>query len=111
MPVPVAFRKETLSMQRFVLAALMLVCAPAPAQDPCHQKTTPECLAIQQQRCRQAVDMGLEMGRQLPTNTSREVQDKKALMDKIQAMIAENRRNGVDECTTWGQLNRIAVNQ
>ena len=98
-------------MQRFVLAALMLVCAPAPAQDPCHQKTTPECLAIQQQRCRQAVDMGLEMGRQLPTNTSREVQDKKALMDKIQAMITENRRNGVDECTTWGQLNRIAVNQ
>ena len=98
-------------MQKFILAALALASVPAIAQDPCHQKTTPECLAIQQQRCRQAVDTGLEMGRQLPTNTPREVQDKKALMYKIQAMIAENRRNGVDECTTWGELNRIAVNQ
>jgi hypothetical protein len=98
-------------MRKLVLAALLLACAPAPAQDPCHQRTTPECLAIQQQRCRQAVDMGLDMARRLPGNAPREVQDKKVLVDKIEALIAENRRNGVEECTTWGQLNRIAVHQ
>jgi len=98
-------------MQKILLVALLCLSAPAIAQDPCHQKTTPECLATQQERCHQANDMGLDMARRLPVENARDAEHKQILVDKVETLLSRNRASGVDECITWGELNRIAVHQ
>lgn len=62
-------------------------------------------------QCRQAVDTGLEMARQLPAPNPRELERKNALLGRLQTLVSENRRKQVDECQTWAEFNRIAAQQ
>ncbi len=84
---------------------------PAAAQDACRNSNTPECLKIKQDRCRQAADMGLAQAHALPAKGASEIQRKEELVRKVEALIAENRRKGVDECQTSTQVMGIAFNQ
>lgn len=93
-------------------ALALAACAlPAQAQDPCHEKTTPECVAKQKAGCKMANDMGLDLARKLPVEGERDQRYKRELVAKLEALISSNRASGVDECKTWGEFNRIAVSQ
>lgn len=92
-------------------AILVVVAAPAPAQDACRNSTTPECLKIKQARCRQAADSGLAQAQALPAKGPSETQRKEEIVKKIQTLITENRRQGIDECQTWTQIMGVAFNQ
>ena len=95
-----------------VVAVALAACAlPAQAQDPCHEKNTPECVAKLKAGCRMANDMGLDLARKLPVEGERDQRHKKELVARLEALITSNRASGVDECTTWGELNRIAARQ
>ncbi|WP_425261486.1 hypothetical protein ACPOLB_11425 [Rubrivivax sp. RP6-9] len=69
------------------------------------------CTAEQLSRCRQANEMMQEQLRQLPASGPADRERKAALQARVQAMLAEHRRKGVDACTTWGEMGRIAANQ
>lgn len=62
-------------------------------------------------QCRQAVDTGMEMARQLPAPNPRELERKNALLGRLQTLVSENRKKQVDECQTWAEFNRIAAHQ
>ncbi len=62
-------------------------------------------------QCRQAVDTGLEMARQLPAPNPRELERKNALLSRLQSLVSENRKKHLDECQTWAEFNRIATQQ
>lgn len=81
------------------------------AQDPCHEKTTPECVARQKENCRKAVDQGLATARELPAKGPSEIERKRELVKKIETLIADRRRAGADECRTWTEVMGIAFNQ
>ncbi len=69
------------------------------------------CTAEQLSRCRHANEMMLEQLRQLPAANPADRERKAALQARVQAVLAEHRRKGVDACTTWGEMGRIAANQ
>lgn len=91
--------------------ALAACAVPAQAQDRCHEKNTPECVAKLKAGCRMANDMGLDLARKLPVEGERDQRYKQELVAKLEAVVSSNRASGVDECKTWGELNRIAVKQ
>jgi hypothetical protein len=53
----------------------------------------------------------MDIAYQLPVDGASEARRKQELVDKLEALVADNRRNGVDECRTWGQFSRIAAQQ
>lgn len=83
----------------------------AHAADPCQGRSTPECQALAQARCKQASDQMLVMAQELPAVSSNEQKRKSALVAQIQNLLATNRRSGVDECRSWTEINRIAARQ
>jgi hypothetical protein len=83
----------------------------ASAQDPCHEKKTPECIARQKENCRKAVDYGLATARDLPAKGAAETERKRELVKRIETLIAERRREGADECRTWTEVMGIAFTQ
>ena len=81
------------------------------ARDPCHEKSTPECVARQKENCRKAVDYGLATARDLPARGPAEIERKRELVSKIETLVADRRRAGADECRTWSEVMGIAFNQ
>lgn len=108
--LPLTF-SGVLRMHKSILSTLLLVSSPVFAADPCYHNDTPECQVVMQERCRQASDMGLATARDLPATELRDIERKNELVEKLEALVARNRSNGVDECITWGEFNRIAVHQ
>ncbi len=98
-------------MKTTLVALLLAVPALALAQDPCHEKTTPECVARQKENCRKAVDQGLAMARDIQAKGASEIERKRELVNKIETLIAERRRQGADECRTWTEVMGIAFTQ
>ena len=98
-------------MKPFFILFLLALGLPAAAQDACRNSNTPECLKIKQDRCRQTADMALAQARGLPAEGASDVQRKNEMVRKIEAVITENRRKGVDECQTWTQVMGVAFNQ
>jgi hypothetical protein len=104
-PVP-----ET-GMKTFLIALLLAVPALALARDPCHEKTTPECVARQKQQCGKAIEMGLAQARDLPARGAAEIERKQELVKKLEKLVADRRREGADECRTWTEVMGIAFTQ
>lgn len=88
-------------MRGIVGATCALACALALAQG----KPTP---AEREANCRKASEMAVEQLRRTPAAEGRDRRDKEALLKKTRDLIDENRRKGVDECTTWGQVMGLA---
>jgi len=86
------------------LAASLLVLA---AMDPSVAQQSPSP-PEKQANCRKASDMAVEQLRRTPAADGRDKARKDELEAKIVALIAENRRKGVDECTTWSQVMGLA---
>jgi hypothetical protein len=105
------FNHDFSTMRIHCLVFLMLAATAAAADDPCKNKATPECQAEQAARCRRAIAVGMDIAHKLPVDGASEARRKQELVDKLEALVAENRRNGVDECRTWGQFSRIAAQQ
>lgn len=101
----------TTTVPALALALLLVNPALAFARDPCHEKTTPECVARQKENCRKAVDQGLATARELPAKGPSEIERKRELVKKIETLIADRRRAGADECRTWTEVMGIAFNQ
>jgi hypothetical protein len=99
------------ALHTFALAIVLIDPVLAFAQDSCHEKTTPECVARQKENSRKAVDHGLATARALPAKGASEIERKRELVQKIEALIAERRRAGADECRTWTEVMGIAFNQ
>ena len=101
----------TIALKAFALVLLLSDPVLAFAQDPCHEKTTPECVARQKENCRKAVDYGLATARELPAKGPSEVERKRELVKRIETLIADRRRAGADECRTWSEVMGIAFTQ
>jgi hypothetical protein len=93
------------------VAAILLAfaCAGVPvlARDPCIESRDPKCIPVQQEHCRQAADEMLRIVRAETPQDPREAAKIRALIARLEKMVAENRRNGVDECLTWGEFGGI----
>lgn len=96
-----------MSKKKALVLVLSLSSLPAAAQAPAGAGSG----GAKPAQCRQAVDMGLEMARQLPAPNPRELERKNALLGRLQTLVSENRRKQVDECQTWAEFNRIAAQQ
>lgn len=101
----------TTALKAFAFVLFLADPVQAFARDPCHEKTTPECVARQKENCRKAVDYGLATARELPAKGSSELERKRELVRKIESLIADRRRAGADECRTWSEVMGIAFNQ
>jgi hypothetical protein len=95
--------------ERIAAALLAFACAnvPAQARDPCIESRDAKCVPVQQERCRLATDEMLRTIRATPPERPREAADVRSLIAKLEKLVAENRRNGVDECRTWGEFGAI----
>lgn len=101
------------SMVRIALpAALLLSAGLAFSQrDPCIESKAPECRPIQQKRCRDAAEQYIAHIKTLPLDKPKEVEESKGVIAKMEKKLADNRRAGVDDCVTWGEIGRIAAGQ
>ena len=88
-------------MKTIFAATVALACGVALAQG----KPTP---AEREANCRKANEMAVEQLRRAPAAEGRDRQDKEALLKKTRDLIDANRRKGVDECATWGQVMGLA---
>ncbi len=88
----------------FMAAAALLAMGPAAAQD--RETKSPATAAERQARCRQANDAMVHALRQSPPPGPR---NEAALRSKVPALVAANRRKGVEECSTWEEVNRTAL--
>ena len=79
------------------------------AGDPCRGRDDAACVAERQARCRQAIDAMLRTMRATPLETSRDRADVAALLARIEKMLADNRRDGLDDCRSWAELGRIVA--
>lgn len=99
-------------MKRLWIAlALGLATLPAVGQDPCRSGNAEECRKFKEANCRTAVDGGLAQARALPAKPGADAARRDELVRRLQTLVEDNRRKGVDECTTWGQVMGIAFNQ
>jgi hypothetical protein len=95
-----------------LLAALLLPAGLAFSQrDPCIESKAPECRPIQQKRCRDAADNYLAYIKATPLSKPREIEESKLVIAKMEKKLADNRRAGVDDCVTWGEIGGIAAGQ
>ena len=101
----------TTALKAFALVLFLSDPLLAFARDPCHEKTTPECVARQKENCRKAVDYGLATARDLPARGPAEIERKRELVSKIETLVADRRRAGADECRTWSEVMGIAFTQ
>jgi hypothetical protein len=105
------FRSASL-LRAALLAALLLPAGLALAQrDPCLESKAPECKPIQQKRCRDAAEQYIAHIKTLPLDKPKEVEESKRVIAKMEKKLADNRRAGVDDCVTWGEIGRIAAGQ
>jgi hypothetical protein len=62
--------------------------------------------------CRSAISAFFEQVRYIPPNvTERDNRDRKKLLAEMERIVETNRRQGISECQTWGQIMGKAFNQ
>jgi len=71
-----------------------------------------EQAAPKEENCRMAIAGALEQLRRTPPDLKqRDDEDRRRLLAEMERLVEDNRRAGVSECETWGQLMRKAFNQ
>lgn len=85
---------------RRILPCLALIVLPAFAAQPPNEDN-----------CRRAIEMARQKLSEYKADTPRDKQDLQNIKDRQEKLIADNRRKGVNECTTWSQVMGLAFNQ
>lgn len=88
-----------------VLICFLLGIAASPA-------TAREQAAPKEENCRLAITEALEQLRRVPPDLKqREDEERRKLLAEMERLVENNRRGGVSECETWGQLMGKAFRQ
>jgi hypothetical protein len=104
------FSGMNMLLRAALFAALFPCAGSAFAQrDPCIESKAPECKPVQQKRCRDAADNFLANIKATPLTKPKEVEESKVVIARMEKKLADNRRAGVDDCVTWGEIGRIAA--
>mgnify|MGYP006954409184 CR=1 FL=1 len=53
----------------------------------------------------------LQIMKSTPLDKSKDIERNKELIVKVEKMLADNRRQSIDECRSWMDLSRIIVHQ
>lgn len=98
-------------MRGWLVVALTLAAGPSIAEVPCPQSSpAPECRKVHERRCTRAVDEMLALVRSLPAEKDQRLEARRRAQGaKMQALVERNRREGIEECRTWGELMGLAA--
>lgn len=92
---------------RYIPALICLLLGVALSPASAQEGKIPE-----EENCRQAITGALEQLRHTPPDLKeRDDADRRKLLAEMERLVEENRRAGMTECETWGQLMRKASNQ
>jgi hypothetical protein len=92
--------------------AVLFFAPPAPAEQyPCLNSNDAECKEINKSRCMQANENMLQSMRSTPLDKPRDIERNRELIARVEKMLADNRRQGRDECRSWEDFNHILVHQ
>jgi len=99
-----------------VLAALVMtvstgITSASAEPPPCREASPQACHEQQENRCRSAIESMLQIMKSTPLKTERDKKDVPELIARVEKMLSHNRSRGIDECRSWGDLNRILVHQ
>lgn len=95
----------------FFLTFLLLASLAAADQDSCLNSNEGKCREINESRCREANESMLQIMKSTPLDKSKDIERNKELIVKVEKMLADNRRQSIDECRSWMDLSRIIVHQ
>ena len=94
-----------------LLTPLVFASFAAAGQDPCSNSNEGKCREVNESRCREMNESMLQMMKSTPLDQPREIERNNELIAKVEEMLADNRRQGTDECRSWMDFNRIIVHQ
>jgi hypothetical protein len=107
---------NTITPVRILLAVLVMTVstfiATASAEPPpCREANPQVCQEQREARCRTMNEVMLKQMKATPLKTERDIKDVTELIERVEKMLSHNRSHGIDECRSWGDLNRIVVHQ
>lgn len=94
-----------------VFAFLLFASVAAAIETPSGKADEGESGGISESRCREMNESMLQLMKSTPLNKPRDVERNEELIAKVEKMLADNRREGVDECRSWMDFSRIIVHQ
>lgn len=62
-------------------------------------------------QCRQMVDGMVQTMRATPLKTEREQRDGKALIQRVEQIVRDNRARGASECDSWAAIGKLVAHQ
>lgn len=80
---------------------LLLMALPALAQHP----------PPTEDQCRQMVDAMVRTAKSAPVTTERDKRDARALTERVEKIVKDNRARGASECDSWRAIGKVAVRQ
>lgn len=80
-------------------------------RDPCKHSDTAECQVEKQRRCSTAIDGYLEQVAQIDQTVPPQDAARGSMVAKFKQRVRDNRKAGVAECQTWGDLMKMAATQ
>ena len=86
---------------KYIGVAMTLACSTALAQP----KSPTEA------QCRQMVSSMIQTVKSTKLETERDKKDAKALLERIEKILLENRARGASECESWGAIMQMATRQ
>lgn len=95
----------------FVLTLLVFASVANAEQEPCRNLNEGKCRESNESRCREMNESMLQMMKSTPLDKPRDIERNKELIARVETMLTDNRRQGVDECRSWMDFNRIIVHQ
>lgn len=98
---------------QFILAALLLGAAShvAALEPLCKRVDSPECRVEREANCKKAIAEYVELVRTIPLEKARDKAENEVFKARLEKLITDNRRKGVEDCTTWGQMMGLAARQ
>ncbi|MEP7156460.1 MAG: hypothetical protein ABI905_11850 [Betaproteobacteria bacterium] len=103
MPIHADARMEAHAMKR--------VSADPSATEDCRRSETPKCQAVRETRCTAAIDGFIARVSEIDRTAPQADVARGSLVAAFKKRVADNRRAGVKECQTWGELSGMAFNQ
>jgi ketopantoate reductase len=86
---------------QFAGLGMVLVCSSAVAQ---HKLPT-------EAQCRQMVASAIQVLKSTKLETERDKKDAKALLERIEKILKDNRSRGASECESWDAIGTMATRQ
>lgn len=84
-----------------LVATLAAAATPAQAQ---HKSPT-------EAQCRQMVEGMIQTIKSTPLTTERDRRDVRAVLERVEKVVSENRSRGASECESWSAISKIVATQ